>query len=143
MKTLKQLSKALDNANYHIFEWFNKHEAELVWHYVNIRGDMVSLIDAFSEEYSHGVLSADVVEGSGLAVYEEDCDDDDDRYKDCTRRVIKRLRHIERKIQEWEDKSLLLDCATELVHKDGTPYAYCEAELSDIARKLAALGVSI
>lgn len=89
-------------------------------------------------------MSADVVESSGLTVYEKDNDDEDyGVYHECTRRVIKNLRRMEQKMEKWNDKRYLLECAVELMEEDGTPYSHCENELADVTRELAALGVSI
>lgn len=144
MKTLKQLENARDNAERRTNDWYYKYETELVWLCVNLRGDMVSLIDAFSKEYKLGCSVADAIEAGKLKIYEKDDDDEDfGVYNECTRRAVKRLRHIEQKFQEWNNKRFYLECATELVHDDGTPYPYCENELADITRKLAELGISI
>ena len=144
MKTLKQLEKARDNAERRACEWYYDYEDELVWHCVNLRGDMVSLIEAFSKVYQLDCSVADAIEASKLKIYEKDDDDEDfGVYNECTRRAISRLRYLERKIKEWNEKRYYLACATEIVHEDGTPYAYCEDELADITRNLAALGVSI
>ena len=144
MKTRQQLEKAMENAERRYNEWYDKYEWELYLHKVNVRGDMVSLLYVFEKEYRRGFLSADIVESSGLTVYEKDNDDEDyGVYHECTRRVIKNLRRMERKMEEWSDKYYLLECAVDSVNADGTPYRYCENNLADINRKLAALGVSI
>lgn len=146
MKTLKQLEAACKKAERRAAEWHDKRETELVWHYVNIRGDMVSLFDALGKEFllRLGNSIADTMEGTGVPVYEKDDDEEDfGVYHECTRQFISRLRRIEQKLKEWENKYYYLECATELVHRDGTPYKYCENDLAEITRKLAALGVSI
>ena len=136
--TLKKIKAARNRAERRAVEWHDKRETELVWHYVNIRGDMVSLIDTVvGKKYRAGVSVADILEGAGLPVYEEDDDDEDfGVYHECTRRVISRLRRIEQKLQEWNNKYYFLDCA---VDEWNSPQGISEGT----ARGLAALGITL
>ena len=133
--TLKNLKAARNNAERRAGEWWDKREAELAWYCVCLNGSMVPLVEVFQGYYyDHSV--ADAIETSGLNVYEEDFDDDDDKYKECTRRAIARLRLIEQKIKEWDNKYYYLDCAV-----DGWDE---ETGLSEgDKRDLAALGYAV
>ena len=145
MKTLKQLKKMLDNVARRADDWLYKMRGDLLWLCVrDDKGNMVTLMDVYNEQYFRDESIADIIDTQNVKVYEEDMDaDKNDVYKVCTRRAVKRLRRLEQKFKEWNDKRYYLECATEIVHDDGTPYTYCENELADITRSLAALGVSI
>ena len=145
MKTLKQLERARDKAEERAYEWHCEYVATLHEFCIPLEnGNMLSLYLACNADYEHDRSVADAVEAGKFTVYEEDAyADKNGVYKVCTRRAIARLRYLEKKIKEWNDKSYYLELATEIVQDDGTPYSYCENELAYIARNLAALGVSI
>ena len=141
MKTLKQLENARYSAERRANDWYYKYETELEWLCVRDgKGNMVSL----KSFYSHLPFTADLIESHHATVYEEDMDADKDGvYKVCTRRAVKRLRHIEQKINEWEEKMRCLDYLIDMVYDDGTPCVYCENEYKELVGDLAALGISI
>lgn len=131
--TFGKLKAARNNAERRVNDWWDKREAEVAWLCTPIRGNMTPLTDVFRKEYWNGDSIANAVQNSKCRIYEEDFDDDDDRYKECTRRAISRLRRIEQKLKEWNDKYCCLDFAVEEWDD--------EIGLSDITRReLAALG---
>lgn len=145
MKTLKQLENARYNAERRANDWYYKYETELEWLCVRDgKGAMVPLSSVYSDVYQHDRSVADIIEFDSTTVYEEDMDADKDGvYKVCTRRAVKRLRHIEQKINEWEEKMRCLDYLVDIVNDDGTPCVYCENEYKELVGDLAALGISI
>ena len=103
MDTTKTLRRKLDNAEYKLFEWVCEYVTELEWYETRRKG--VTLKDKYGTEDVSRRVEAD-----GITVYEFDIDSPTGRVK-CTKRAIKRLRTLEKKITEWNAKVNLIEDA--------------------------------
>lgn len=99
--TYEQWKKKSDAIDVRLTEWWDKYEDALDW---------FETFDGVSLLKKYGCHSADVserIEIDGVDIYEvvEDEDDDVVGRKKVTRKAIRRLRHIEHKIDEWIGRS--------------------------------------
>lgn len=109
MKTRKQLEAVMSKADTRVFELYCEYEAETEWFVVR-RGKstrVATLKERFTAE--HGSVPeklSEVVEKLGVKIYEENLETNSPKYIECTKRAVKRLRTLEKRIAEWEQKGL-------------------------------------
>ena len=109
-KTRKQLEAIISKADTRIYELVCDYNAEIKWLFVR-RGKsyrMMPLKERFATN-EFGTMPdnlSEVVERLGVEVYEENTESNSPKYIACTKRAIKRLRTLEKRISEWEKKSL-------------------------------------
>ena len=97
MKTEAQLRRRIDETGDKLFYWVAEYELELDW-FETRKGQ--SLKDKYGTDNV-----ADKVEKSGIKIYE--IDTLEDKRKEVTRKAIRRLRYLERKIAECNGEFIM------------------------------------
>lgn len=100
---IREVERARDRAEEKMFEWYAEYADALEYYETRRKG--VTLKDKYGTE---GVSK--LVEAAGVEVYEFDIDSPAERVK-CTARAIKRLRSLEKKMDEWNAKHIMAEDA--------------------------------
>ena len=103
METTATLRRKVEAANAKLFDWVAEYVAELEWYETRRKG--VTLKDKYGTENVSRRVEAD-----GIEVYEFDYYSPTERVK-CTKRAIRRLRTLEKKIDYWTAKLSLIEDA--------------------------------
>ena len=140
MMTLQKLKAAHRNAERREGYWFDEYDNALHTFCIPLmNGHMFNLYLACKADYDHGRSVADAVEAGKFTVYEEEYPEDG-VFKVCTRHAIARLRLIERKLKEWQDKYYYLDCALDECWDESKGISALSDETK---RDLAAVGITV
>ena len=100
---VREVERARDRAEEKMFELYAEYADELAHFETRRKG--VTLKDKYGTE---GVST--LVESAGIEVYEFDIDSPTERVK-CTKRAIKRLRSLEKKMDDWHRKYIMCEDA--------------------------------
>lgn len=112
-KTLEQIirevERARDRAEEKLFEWVCEYEAAL-------KGFETRHRKTLREEYGTGDFDVSKrIEAGGIDVYAFDIDAPNERVK-CTAYAIKRLRTLEKRIDDWEKKAVMAEDALDALY---------------------------
>lgn len=110
MKTRKQLEAIVSKADRRILELCCEYNEEIKWFFARLGKShrFVPLGKYFAKDEFSTLPDnlSDVAERLGVEIYEENTEANSPKYIKCTKRAIKRLRTLEKRISEWEKKSL-------------------------------------